>query len=263
MLFRLCRILHQRRVSCVTTVYLVPVVAVVVSFGCCLVVAAFAPVTGNSPTDACMNPYGRYQLWVACMVCLLTSIVCVVAVAASGSEEGSERRQDTAYEVMVEEDFFENKQSSGSIALLSNHQHAPGTPSPTPPAAAAASSSSTTAATPFIPLAQSSVKDMYDYQLPFLSFSVLSCAAAFVATLIEMYSVDYQEGLLRMIMIVDDIMLFGGGIVIALCFKHVIGASQNWFEFGKWVTHLFCTNECCGTNTKMGEIVPSQNQWGF
>lgn len=211
-------------------------------------VAAFAPVTGNSPTDACMNPYGRAQLWVACIVCLLTSIVCVVAVAAGGKEEGQETEH-------VMEDFFENKQSSGSLALLSN---APGTLSSTPPALPSSST------TPFIPLAQSSVKDMYHYQLPFLSFSVLSCAAAFVATLIEMYGgIDYQQGLLRMIMIVDDIMLFGGGLVVALCFKHLIGASQNWYAFGKWVKHVLCTNECCGTKTEMGEISPSQNQWGF
>ena len=41
---------------------------------------------------------------------------------------------------------------------------------------------------------------------------------------IDLYSSDYQQGLLRLILIVDDVALFGGGVVTAVCFHSWLGA---------------------------------------
>lgn len=59
---------------------------------------------------------------------------------------------------------------------------------------------------------------------------------------IDLYSSDYQQVLLRLILIVDDVALFGGGVVTAVCFHSWLGA-------------LPCYLWCCGQQRTDGQAL--------
>jgi hypothetical protein len=71
--------------------------------------------------------------------------------------------------------------------------------------------------------------------LPFFAFNSLGSLIAATTTFIDLYMSDYQSGLLRLLLIVDDVALFGGGIVTAACFHSWLGASPTWSALIQWM----------------------------
>ena len=49
-----------------------------------------------------------------------------------------------------------------------------------------------------------------------------------------MYTLDRQSGLVRLMVIIDGIATYAGGIVVVCCWNH-LGAGKLWAVFGNWV----------------------------
>ena len=251
--------------------YLIPIFVVVIIPVICTIIALTSQQGGHSPVHACLHPFVKGQDWTASCCNMLTAIACSIAVASGFATKTNtddytsvndiddhenesisprskllleEKIQNNLpeYDLRENEDLNEESEVEKSIALTAR--------------SLAISSSNTSRTSPrrkredreerehftFLNSFRDSIRNntLIEKVLPFFVWNALSAIVAVCTTFILMYSEDYQTGILRMILIIDDIALYGGGIVTVICFHDIFSVTYSWSMVIHW-----CKHQCC------------------
>jgi predicted permease len=177
-------------------------------FFCALVPILSREVTGHSPADRCEHPYEVVQLWIGICVNFVNAVMCSLA-----SKQGFVQRSDRG----AVPDRLEEESGGATLILRSTLTR------------------SSFASFRFHETIDH--KQFLTTQASFFVFQTLSAWIAFGLCVVSIYALDQQGGLVRLIVILDGVILYGSGAVTAWCWS-MLGFGRLWGALANYVRPL-------------------------